>query len=74
VFQDPQILAQEMVMDVDHPGYGLVRMLGFPIKFSGRPCRVRRPAPRLGEHTNEVLTDLGYAAADLGAWQRDGEI
>jgi CoA:oxalate CoA-transferase len=74
VFQDPQILAQEMVMDVDHPGYGLVRMLGFPIKFSERPCRVRRPAPRLGEHTNEVLTDLGYAAADLGAWQRDGEI
>ncbi len=74
VFQDPQILAQEMVTDVDHPGYGLVRMLGFPIKFSERPCRVRRPAPRLGEHTNEVLTDLGYAAADLGAWQRDGEI
>ena len=61
-------------MDVDHPGYGLVRMLGFPIKFSDTPCRVARPAPRLGEHTNEVLTELGYAEADLEAWQRDGVI
>jgi CoA:oxalate CoA-transferase len=74
VFEDPQILAQEMVMDVDHPGYGIVRMLGFPIKFSGLPCRVRRPAPALGEHSVEVLTELGYTAADLEVWQQDGVI
>ena len=74
VFEDPQILAQDMVMDVDHPGYGIVRMLGFPIKFSDTPCRVARPAPRLGEHTTEVLTELGCAKADLEAWQRDGVI
>jgi CoA:oxalate CoA-transferase len=55
VFQDPQILAQEMVIDVDHPGSGIVRMLGFPIKLSGTPCRVRHPAPALGEHSDEVL-------------------
>jgi crotonobetainyl-CoA:carnitine CoA-transferase CaiB-like acyl-CoA transferase len=63
-----------MVMDVDHPGYGIVRMLGFPIKFSGLPCQVRRPAPRLGEHSLEVLAELGFPQADLEAWQRDGVI
>ncbi|HEY1414041.1 MAG TPA: CoA transferase, partial [Rhodopila sp.] len=74
VFQDPQILAQEMVMDIEHPGYGIVRSLGFPIKFSDRPCQVRRPAPGLGEHSDEVLAELGYAAADREALRRDGVI
>jgi CoA:oxalate CoA-transferase len=74
VFKDPQILAQDMVMDVDHPGYGIVRMLGFPIKLSDTPCRVRRPAPGLGEHSDEVLAELGYAAADRTALRRDGVI
>jgi crotonobetainyl-CoA:carnitine CoA-transferase CaiB-like acyl-CoA transferase len=74
VFQDPQILAQGMVMDIEHPGYGIVRSLGFPIKFSDRPCQVRRPAPRLGEHSNEVLAELGYAAEDRDVLRRDGVI
>jgi len=74
VFEDPQIRAQEMVLDVAHPGHGVVRMLGFPIKFSDSACRVRRPAPGLGEHSDEVLTELGYAAAEREAWRRDGVI
>lgn len=72
VFQDPQILAQEMVMDVEHPGHGLVRMVGFPMKLSATPCRVRRPAPGLGEHSDEVLTELGYAATDRAALRAAG--
>ena len=70
VFQDPQILAQEMVMDVSHPGHGVVRMLGFPMKLSETPCQVRLPAPELGEHSDAVLAGLGYApdaVADLRA-------
>ena len=74
VFQDPQILAQDMVMDVEHPGHGVVRLLGFPIKLSETPCRVRRPAPALGEHSDEILAELGYAAADRAGWRRDGVI
>ncbi len=74
VFEDPQIQAQDMVMDIDHPGYGLVRMLGFPIKLSETPCTVRRSAPRLGEHSHEILAELGYALAEREAWQRDGVI
>jgi CoA:oxalate CoA-transferase len=74
VFADPQIQAQQMVIDVDHPGHGLVRMLGFPIKLSETPCRVRRSAPELGEHSDEVLAELNYSEAERMAWRRDGVI
>jgi len=59
VFSDPQVLAQEMVLEVDHPGHGRVRMTGFPVKLSATPCRARLPAPEVGAHTEEVLRDLG---------------
>jgi crotonobetainyl-CoA:carnitine CoA-transferase CaiB-like acyl-CoA transferase len=74
VFEDPQILAQEMVMDVEHPGHGLVRMLGFPMKLSETPCRVRLPAPGLGEHTDAILTTLGYSDTERAAFRTGGVV
>ena len=42
---DPQMVHQEMVIEIDHPGHGAVKMLGFPVKLSKTPCRGRHPAP-----------------------------
>jgi CoA:oxalate CoA-transferase len=67
VFADPQVQAQEMVLEIDHPGHGPVRMTGFPIKLSRTPARLRRPAPALGEHTEAVLSELGYTAEHIAA-------
>lgn len=58
VFADPQVQAQEMVIEVPHPDHGTVKMLGFPVKLSDTPCEARLPAPRLGEHNEEILGPL----------------
>ena len=61
-------------MDVPHPGLGLVRMLGFPMKLSETPCKVRRTAPALGEHGEEVLVELGYPEAERAALRGAGVV
>ncbi len=58
----PQVLAREMVLDIEHPKAGRVKSLGMPAKLGGTPARIRRAAPLLGEHTDEVLRErLGMA-------------
>lgn len=56
---DPQVAARQMLVSVDHPSLGRIRVLGSPIKMSGAALRVDRRAPLLGEHTDEVLRELG---------------
>lgn len=64
-YADPQVRSQEMVLAVEHPGRGSVRMTGFPIKFADAPSRVRHPAPELGAHTAEVLRAAGFDDAEI---------
>ena len=55
VFKAPQVLHREMLVEVEHPTAGTVRMAGIPVKFSATPASVRLPPPLLGQHTEEVL-------------------
>jgi crotonobetainyl-CoA:carnitine CoA-transferase CaiB-like acyl-CoA transferase len=63
-----------MVVEFDQPGHGPVKVLGFPMKFSETPCRIHRPAPELGQHTDELLRELGYSQAECEALRGAGVI
>jgi crotonobetainyl-CoA:carnitine CoA-transferase CaiB-like acyl-CoA transferase len=65
VFEDAQVRHLGMVQEVEQPGLGAIRMLGFPFAVGGSRPPVRRPAPRLGEHTREVLGELGLSASEI---------
>ena len=69
---DPQALAREMVVELDHPRAGATRALGLPIKLSASPGRVARPAPLLGQHTREVLAEFGFSASEIEALVHSG--
>jgi formyl-CoA transferase len=59
VIADPHNAAREMIVEVEHPTYGTCRILGSPLKLSASPARIGPPPFELGEHTAEVLAELG---------------
>jgi formyl-CoA transferase len=71
---DPHALARGMVVDLVHPGAGDIKALGVPVKLSETPGAVERPAPLIGQHTEEILRELGYGAAEREALARKGVI
>lgn len=68
---DPQLTHREMIVEVDHPRWGRARQIGFPIKFSDTPWRLRIPAARLGDHTDEVLSELGYPPEEIDRLRKE---
>jgi formyl-CoA transferase len=74
VFADPQVTARGMVLETDHPVLGRLRTLGSPIKMSGTPTEAGRRAPLLGEHTDEVLKEIGLSGDEIAALRQVGAI
>ncbi len=70
----PQTRAREMIVETEHSRLGRVATLGFPVKFSASPATVRRGAPVLGEHSRDVLLELGYTTAEIDALAAAGTI
>jgi crotonobetainyl-CoA:carnitine CoA-transferase CaiB-like acyl-CoA transferase len=70
----PQIVARDMVVEVDHPTLGHIRTLGSPIKMSATPPDVARRSPLLGEHTDEVLSEAGFEDHEILALREAGAI
>jgi crotonobetainyl-CoA:carnitine CoA-transferase CaiB-like acyl-CoA transferase len=69
VLTDPQTLVRDMIVDIPHPLIPDLKLLGLPVKLSASPGDVRLPPPLKGQHTEEVLIDLGYSAADIRAFR-----
>ncbi len=65
VFEDPQLIQNEMVITQNHPVAGPIRVIGIPVKLARTPGQIRTPAPLLGEHTEEILASLGYSEAEI---------
>lgn len=65
VLADPQVIARDMIVETHHPVAGAVKMAGVPIKLSETPGAVEKPAPMLGEHTDEVLKEFGFSAEEI---------
>lgn len=72
-FEDKQVKHQEMMLEIEQPS-GKVKVLGFPIKMSHTPAKTRRPAPQLGEHTEEILESLGYSAEQINDLKAKGVV
>lgn len=74
VLSDPHYRARGMVQEFEHPVAGPTRTLGFASKFSATPQRIRRPSPLHGEHTDEVLSDLGLDEDRIARLRMQGAI
>jgi crotonobetainyl-CoA:carnitine CoA-transferase CaiB-like acyl-CoA transferase len=73
-FSDPQLQSRKMFEEFDHPSRGKVKQVGISIKLSDTPGSIRRLGPRKGEHTQEILQELGYSKDEIDVLLNKGAI
>lgn len=74
VLTDPHVRIREMVVEQEHPLAGTIKLIGVPTKLSLTPGAITMPPPTLGQHTDEILNNLGYNADKIAAWREKGVI
>jgi crotonobetainyl-CoA:carnitine CoA-transferase CaiB-like acyl-CoA transferase len=74
VFADPQVRERGMTVAMPHPLAGSVRLVASPLKLGETPVQYRRAPPLLGEHTDQVLSELGLAADQVAVLRREGVV
>jgi len=74
VFADPQVQARGMAVPMPHPLTDALRVVASPIKLSATPVQYRRPPPLLGQHTDELLAELGWSAEERAELRRQQAI
>ena len=71
---DPHVRARDMVVEIDHPIIGPMKTLGLPLKSTGELTAIRKPAPWLGQHSDEVLKSIGYGKQDIAGLFESGVV
>ena len=74
LFDDPQVRANDLVVDFHHPAAGAVSMIGPVIQMAKTPSAVLRPPPTLGQHNEEVLAEIGYSAEEIVKLRETGAL
>jgi CoA:oxalate CoA-transferase len=74
LFQDPQVVHDQMVVEIDHPLAGKIKSIRTPIGFSASPLKIKRPPPLLGQHTEEILFELGYTGEEIEHYKNSGAV